>query len=249
MCSRVLPRLIRAAAVPVLLFVAVSVGAVSARAAVYETGGNSQAFLNGSEILSTSAIDSLPQWQRVLALYDQERAVYLECREASFTCPSRAIDLWQRFIASAQNDPMRRKIERVNAWFNELPYKQDNWIYGKSDHWASVDEFLEHSGDCEDFAIVKYLTLRELGVPAEHMWIATAYDVFSGTDHAFLIVEDNGDTLVLDNRKETVKAEDHSRRYRPHYLFNENNVWSYDEPVMAKTARENQNDDVLPGNR
>lgn len=233
----------------VLMAVALMVACVGQGFAATMDKSEKQAFLNGSQIEDISAIDMLPQWQRVLALYEENHTAYLECRYAPYTCTSRALDLWQRFIVSAQNDPMRRKIERVNSWFNQLPYKQDNWIYGKSDHWASVAEFLEHSGDCEDFAIIKYITLRELGIPAEDMWIATAYDIYSGTDHAFLMVEYGGETLVLDNRKETVKAEEHSRRYQPHFLFNEKNVWTYDEPLMARTARDNQNDEVLPGNR
>lgn len=206
------------------------------------------AFLKGSMLESVSAASALPQWNRVLEQYVASEQIYQDCYDAPFTCPTRGMEMWQRFVRSIKDDPAHRQIEMVNTWFNKLPYKQDDWVYGERDYWASMDEFLEHSGDCEDFAMAKYLTLRQLGIPAKEMWVATAYDVYSGTDHAFLIVDYDGETMVLDNRKVTVEAKEHSRRYRPHYLFNELNVWTYDEPVMARTIRKDQ-EDILPGNR
>ncbi len=205
-------------------------------------------FLKTAHRETVKSTDALPQWDRILSLYWQDQKIYLACAENPDMCPSAAIHQWQRFMTSIQYDSPRRQIEAVNAWFNVLPYKIDKWVYGKSDHWASISEFFEHSGDCEDFAIMKYLTLRQIGFPKESLWIATAYDVYSGTDHAFLMVDLKGETFVLDNRSEVTQASEHSRRYQPHFLFNEKNIWTFETPVMARSARENQND-IVPGNQ
>lgn len=205
-------------------------------------------FLQGATLKSVSAIDVLPQWKRILTDYYQNLENDKTCAYAPQTCSSKPVQLWQKFIAGIAYQPPLQKIQSVNGWINRWPYKQDNWIYNKADYWADIHEFLQLSGDCEDFAIAKYLTLRQLGIPAESMWIAIAYDIYSGTDHAFLIVRYDGQTLVLESRDNTIKAENHSRRYRPHFLFNEKNVWVFEKPVMASTIREGQ-DNAIPANR
>jgi predicted transglutaminase-like cysteine proteinase len=205
-------------------------------------------FLNGSHLQSVGAVEILPQWKRILEQYDASKQSYLDCESAPFTCSSEYVEQWQSFLSEIEYMEPLQKIENVNAWFNKLPYKQDNWVYDQSDYWASVPEFLEYSGDCEDFAIAKYLTLRQMGFEAENMWIALAYDIYSGTDHAFVIIQQDGESYVMDNRQNVIDAEKHSRRYRPHYLFNEQHVWVFDSPMMAKTIRQGS-EEVLPGNR
>src|SRR5690606_13640276 len=95
---------------------------------------------------------------------------------------------WQRFLDRQSYETPMRQLLAVNNYMNRYPYKQDDWLYGQSDYWANVQEFLEQSGDCEDFAIAKYFSLRQLGFPAEDMQILMVYDVYSGTDHAVLRV-------------------------------------------------------------
>jgi predicted transglutaminase-like cysteine proteinase len=51
----------------------------------------------------------------------------------------------------------------TNRFLNDWRYKPDDQNYGQRDYWATPLEFLRRSGDCEDYAIAKYVTLRELG--------------------------------------------------------------------------------------
>lgn len=192
---------------------------------------------------------ALPQWKRILDQAAQEEDFYLQCQKAPQECPSLRIAVWQKFITTLQNVPEKDRILAVNNWFNLLPYRQDNWVYGKKDHWATMVEFLDFSGDCEDFAIAKYLTLKQLGVSPEAMRIAMVYDIYSGTDHAFLVINFEGDELILDNREDTVDRREFARRYKPHFAFNEETVWTYDSPLMVRTMRGNDGESVLAGNR
>lgn len=184
-------------------------------------------------------IETLPQWQRVIEDYAFTSAFN----------PSRKVAAWKRFLDSVQDEPPVRQILKVNLWFNGFPYKQDNWVYGKEDYWASPSEFLENGGDCEDFVIIKYITLRLLGFSADDMKIAMVYDVFSGTDHSLLIVDHGGEKYVLDNRENMTVASHYTKRYKPHYVFNETGLWTYDSPTIARRKAPDDAITVLPGNR
>lgn len=192
------------------------------------------------DILDSSAAKKmsslqLPQWNRIL-----------QTRPFENNISSPKIDAWNKFIASIQSDPKIRQLLKVNLWFQKFPYKQDNWVYGEDDYWASPAEFLERGGDCEDYAIIKYVTLRKLGFSADDMKIAMVTDVYSGTEHSFLIVNYEGAEFVLDNREKLVVSRYMKNRYRPLFAFNEETVWAYDRP---KNAANKSNNWVMPGNR
>lgn len=62
------------------------------------------------------------------------------------------------------------KLEAVNDWYNFMQYKSDQQVYGMSDYWATLYEFVgKGMGDCEDYTIAKYYTLKELGVDPNRM--------------------------------------------------------------------------------
>lgn len=188
---------------------------------------------------TVTAVKALPQWQRILQSHQ-----YAKTRIASPQYQN-----WQKFVQSLQHESKIHQLLKVNQWFQQFSYKQDNWVYGKEDHWATPAEFLKYGGDCEDFAIIKYMSLRQLGFPAKDLKITMVYDVYSGTDHAFLIAYHNGAEFVLDNREKLVVSRYMKKRYRPYYAFNEKTLWTYDAPLIASRARKFQNTTILPGNR
>lgn len=204
---------------------------------------NSASALEKQTLISTktksTSINHLPQWKRVMEDYAFESQI----------APSKKYKEWKKFIRSIQNDPPERQLLKVNLWFNGFPYKQDNWVYNRDDHWATPSEFLENGGDCEDYVITKYFTLRELGFKAKDMKISIVYDVFSGTDHALLVVSHNNETYVLDNRDNMTVVNHYKDRYKPHYVFNEEQLWLYKAPVIVEKMRPAGEAAVLPGNR
>lgn len=196
-----------------------------------------------------NGVASLPQWTHILAQYEKNKEAYAACRETPAECASERVAVWQQFIDAVKDQPDFRQIAYVNHWVNRMPYRQDELVYGDNDHWASVEEFLAYAGDCEDFAIMKYLTLRELGFPAKRMHITMVYDVFSGTDHAFLVVEsDGGVEYVMDNRETGTDPSLFSARYKPHFAFNEKSLRTYNSPLMARSIRKSDTS-VMTGNR
>ena len=77
----------------------------------------------------------------------------------------RVID-WQALIRENHNLPEQEKLNRVNAFFNaNVQFIDDQALWDKKDYWATPIETLSiGGGDCEDYAIAKYFTLKQLGV-------------------------------------------------------------------------------------
>lgn len=183
-------------------------------------------------------ITALPQWQRILQNHPRQitQTQSPQYRE------------WQQFISSIQGEPKLRQMLKVNQWFRKYNYKLDAHVFGEDDYWATPVEFLQRGGDCEDYAIIKYMTLRQLGFAPNDMKVAMVYDVYSGTDHSFLIVNHDGAEFVMDNREKVSVSRYMKKRYKMHFAFNEYTLWTYTKPVMASKVR-NQDSAILPGNR
>ncbi len=88
------------------------------------------------------------------------------------------------------------------------------------------EEFFDRGGDCEDYAIAKYISLRALGIPAERLRVVVVYDRKIREDHAILVITAPDGIKVLDsNRKRVIDWEESSKRYSPYYSVNEQDVW------------------------
>lgn len=136
---------------------------------------------------------------------------------------------WPKLIASLRGLDRRAQIETVNRELNRIPYVLDKDNWGVSDYWATVDEFLEHDGDCEDYAIAKYMALKEVGVPATDMRIVVLQDLNLGIAHAILAVQHGGQWLILDNQIKEVMPDKAIVHYRPVYSINEQSWWLHQE--------------------
>ena len=78
---------------------------------------------------------------------------------------------WRDLLTSSASQPELSKLRRVNEFFNRrIRFSEDRDIWGTEDYWATPLEMLGRAeGDCEDFAIAKYMTLKLMGVPSEKM--------------------------------------------------------------------------------
>lgn len=140
-------------------------------------------------------------------------------------CPDNA---WQKMLEQIKGLPRAEQIEAVNDWANKHPYISDQMNWGMSDFWQTPYEFTQISGDCEDYAIVKYYSLRALGVPASDMRIMVLQDLnLGGIIHAVLGVYQNGQLSILDNQIKQVMPALSIYHYRPVYGINEDAWWAY----------------------
>ena len=82
-----------------------------------------------------------------------------------------AVMAWRDLLTQAASQPDAAKLRRVNDFFNRRTrFGEDSDIWGRQDYWATPLEVLGRGqGDCEDFAIAKYVTLKLLGIPSEKL--------------------------------------------------------------------------------
>jgi len=185
--------------------------------------------LFGSTERMRESLKPFPKWRGTLARYFEERE--LLDRPCDGVRGGR-IDLckleqWQDFLQALAGAEPRRQIDAVNREMNARSYILDTVNWGVKDYWATPGQFLHRDGDCEDYAIAKYMSLRSLGVPAAAMRIVVLHDMNLDVPHAVLAVELNGDTLILDNQISSVVRHERIRHYRPIYSVNEAAWWMH----------------------
>jgi predicted transglutaminase-like cysteine proteinase len=98
-----------------------------------------------------------------------------------------------------------------------------NW--GVEDYWATPYQFLKMDGDCEDYAIAKFMALKALGIPPEDMRVLALRDLNLDVGHAVLIVYEGDTPLLLDNQIKTVVPANSVRHYLPIFSLSETGWW------------------------
>lgn len=180
--------------------------------------------LFGSREVRSSKLSLFPKWRGTLSRhFDEDRLADAPCTATIFNqCHLRE---WKGFLASLQGTSRLAKVEAVNHYLNRRHYILDPRNYGVPDYWATPHQFLSRNGDCEDYAIAKYFSLRALGLEADSMRIVVLQDLNLQTAHAILVVYLDGKTLVLDNQVSTVVDAQAIHHYRAIYSINEQHWW------------------------
>lgn len=172
--------------------------------------------LFGTAEVRTAGVSMFPKWTSVMSRFDQQ----MKSQGDSATVRS-----WRSHLDGMKNLSRLDQIIEVNRYLNSVKYIEDGRNYRKSDQWATPIEFLTRGGDCEDFAIAKYASLRALGFSADQMRVAIVQDKVKNIPHAILIVYEAGRAYVLDNQDKSVKVSDTINRYKPIFSLNSNNWW------------------------
>jgi predicted transglutaminase-like cysteine proteinase len=194
---------------------------------------SAQPVLLGTTEFRAPSLAPVPQWQRVLEKIDDERRIYRACAAAEADCPSRGAAAWQAMIRNQAGRAPRDQLDTVNRFLNGWRYKEDIANYGRRDYWATPLEFFLRSGDCEDYAIAKYVTLRQLGFAAEQLRLVVVQDVVRDLAHAVLAVYLEDDVYILDNLTRAVTPQAELARYVPYYSVNETTRWAHVTPVRT----------------
>jgi len=182
--------------------------------------------LMATTLLARSDIAAFPKWTGMLGRYEAALQENAACPSAPAPCPLRD---WRAFVKTLEKLDSRARLAAVNAHINALPYVADRRNWGVADYWETPFEFLAKGGDCEDFAIAKYLTLKATGVDPRRMRIVIVEDLERHEPHALLAVETKGTVLLLDNQTVRIAATS-SRRYRALYSINEYGWWLHTLP-------------------
>ncbi len=131
---------------------------------------------------------------------------------------------WHALIEGLRGKSPAHQLDRVNRFVNQVRYRTDERNWGRRDYWAAPREFFARGGDCEDFAITKYLSLRALGFRTEDMRLLVLWDLKREAAHAVLVVRQKGQELVLDNLHSRVVSLAGLPHYQVHYSVNDQSV-------------------------
>lgn len=129
------------------------------------------------------------------------------------------------------------KLEKVNDFFNQTPYESDKKTWGISDYWATRLEFIgKDKGDCEDFVIAKYFTLKELGIPTSKLFMTYAKSLRYKTSHLVLTYYETPKSvpLVLDNYNYKILPASVRDDLVPIYSFSGDELFSAKQAQIGK---------------
>ncbi len=139
---------------------------------------------------------------------------------------------WAAFIDDLKSRPLADRVEHANEYLNAIRYVPATENWGSVAYWETPFEFLARGGQCQDYAISKYLALEAAGVPDSDLRVAVVHDTQSNQDHAILLVTVDGHDFVLDNQTTTVDPLESVTRYRAYYAINDSGWWAYFDPSV-----------------
>ena len=119
---------------------------------------------------------------------------------------------------------MRTTPQVVNRFFNQqLRYVEDIDLWHEVDYWATpIQSLIKGAGDCEDYAIAKYFSLRRMGISSEKLRITYVKALRLNQAHMVLTwyASPGADPLVLDNLIGEIRPASLRKDLLPVYAFN-----------------------------
>lgn len=163
-----------------------------------------------------------------------------ELRYGALGSAEERLQAWAQMLQNSARQPEQQQLETVNRFFNQqLAFRDDKSIWGQVDYWATpVEALVKGAGDCEDFALAKYFSLRQLGVPADRLRITYVKSLKLNQAHMVLsyYLSDSSDPLVLDNLVGQILPSSQRHDLVPVYAFNAEGLFLI-EPFTGAITR------------
>jgi predicted transglutaminase-like cysteine proteinase len=207
--------------------------AEDARRAPGVEAGAHPAIFGAREIYSPD-LSAFVKWTGMLERFAREEREEPPCAPGSVADCAPAE--WRALLDAVAGLDLKTKLERVNAAINQHPYVPSMRNWGESNRWETPFEFLRRGGQCQDYAIAKYLLLRAAGVPAAQLRIVVLHDTRLDLDHAVTVAYIDGRVLMLDNQFPSVVPADSVLHYQPYYSINEEGWWLHLGPHARYAA-------------
>jgi predicted transglutaminase-like cysteine proteinase len=142
------------------------------------------------------------------------------------------ITAWRQLIEETRTLPDQDKLAKVNTFFNRrMLFQDDIVVWQQSDYWATPLELMGRgAGDCEDFAIAKYITLQLLGIGNDHLrliYVRAKSGSTASIAHMVLgyYPEPTAEPHILDNLISSVRLASQRPDLTPVFSFNGDGLW------------------------
>jgi predicted transglutaminase-like cysteine proteinase len=197
-------------------------------------GRAAEPFGRSTSVLSAGAL--LEKWRGVARKLDDEAVQLALCDGDRDRCVSPAALQLLAIVDNARARDGRARLGEINRAINlAIRPMSDLAQYGEIDVWSSpLVTFAHGAGDCEDYAIAKFVALRLAGVDAGDLRIVIMRDTIRGEDHAVAAARLDGRWLTLDNRRMAMVEDAQVRNYRPTFVIDQTGIMQYDDaPLLA----------------
>ena len=197
-------------------------------------GRSAEPFGRSASVLSAGTL--LEKWRGVARTLDDEAVQLALCDGDRDRCVSPAALQLLAIVDNARARDGRARLGEINRAINlAIRPMSDLAQYGEIDVWSSpLVTFAHGAGDCEDYAIAKFVALRLAGIAASDLRIVIMRDTVRGEDHAVAAARLDGRWLTLDNRRMAMIEDAQVRNYRPTFVIDQTGIMQYvDAPLLA----------------
>lgn len=179
------------------------------------------------------------KWTKVETGLRAERRILQDCRNDAVNCPPAA----RRFLAIIEEGRQQTglsRIDDINRAINlSIVPKTDLAVYGVIEYWATpLTMFAHGAGDCEDYAIGKFVALREAGVPAADLRLVVVRNNAMNDYHAVAAVREAGRWLILDNLTYSIREDSSVGEFKPLFVIGDAGVKRVEGRVSASAELE-----------
>ena len=184
-------------------------------------------FFSSKEVRS-SRMKPFRKWRSAVKRYSKESRVAKkkgDCKETILNKCHYAN--WMKFLEFIKDKDQLAQIHDVNGYMNRARYISDKNNWGKKDYWASPGEFMARFGDCEDYSIAKFMSLKMLGLKTKQLRVVAVKDMNLKVGHAILVVLIDGKRYLLDNQIKKVVETKTVRHYKPVFSINTKYWWRH----------------------
>jgi predicted transglutaminase-like cysteine proteinase len=187
------------------------------------------------------------KWLGVRRRLDDEMVQLALCEGDREGCMSPAALQFLAIVDAAKARDGRARIGEINRAINlAVRPVSDLAQYGELDVWTAPLATLTRGGDCEDYAIAKFVALRRAGVAPDDLRIVIMRDTVRGEDHAVAAARLDGHWLTLDNRRMAMVEDSDLRNYQPTFVIDQDGVKRYvDAPLLAAPSGRDRAGPVL----
>jgi predicted transglutaminase-like cysteine proteinase len=180
------------------------------------------------------------KWLELAHKLDDDRVQIALCDGDREHCVSPAALRLLAIVDQARAREGRARLGEINRAINlAIRPVSDLAQYGEEDVWSPpLATFARGAGDCEDYAIAKYIALREAGIAARDLRIVILHDTLRHEDHAVAVARLDGHWLMLDNQHMAMVEDADARNVHPLFVMDENRIARYADSPLFVSAHE-----------
>jgi predicted transglutaminase-like cysteine proteinase len=174
------------------------------------------------------------KWRGVESDIIKDRLILDRCRTHAEFCPAPAAQFLLLIDAVTSKSGLAELDEANRAVNAAIRYVTDLVQYGETDRWsAPLETFATRKGDCEDYAIAKYVALEESGFPSDDLRLVLARDRAVRQDHAVLAARLGDRWLILDSDRAELIEDASASNFTPLFAMDHHGVHLFATPYAS----------------